>query len=103
MDYKPFVEIDFEPNSAPSYVKQGYNIVVIDVLRATSTIIVALAQGAKEVIACVDIEETKSYKKSHDAITIGERFGEKLPEFDFRKPVRAPFQRDLERASLPKI
>lgn len=83
ISYKPFITIDFEASRASDYAKHGYNIVAIDVLRATSTIIVALAQGAREVIPSTSIEETKRYKTTHGALTIGERQGIKLKEFDF--------------------
>jgi 2-phosphosulfolactate phosphatase len=95
MSTKPFILIDFEPEIAPKYVKQGYSIVAVDVLRATSTIIVALAQGAKEVIPSASVEETKDYKKFCNALTVGERQGEKLPDFDF---TNSPY--DLSKKNL---
>lgn len=75
--------IDFDPQSAPQYVEQGYSIVVVDVLRATSTIIVAMKQGAKKIFLCAEIEEAISLRNSHGALLIGERGGDKIKDFDF--------------------
>ena len=75
--------IDFDPKSAPQYVKQGYSIVVVDVLRATSTIIVAIERGAQKIFPCVEIEDTIALRNSHGALLAGERGGEKIKDFDF--------------------
>lgn len=79
----PTVAIDFDPKSVKEYVKLKYNIVVVDVLRATSTIIVILAQGTEEIIPCAEIEEAKSYKKNENTLLVGERHSEIIPGFDF--------------------
>ncbi|MFU0800595.1 MAG: 2-phosphosulfolactate phosphatase [Xylanivirga thermophila] len=60
-------------------------VVVVDVLRATSTIITALYNGCKEVIPVMDIEEamvmTKNYER--DAFLLGgERNAVKIEGFD---------------------
>ena len=75
--------IDFDPQSAPQYVEQGYSIVVVDVLRATSTIIVAMKQGAKKIFLCAEIEEAIALRDSHGALLAGERGGDKIKDFDF--------------------
>ena len=75
--------IDFDPNSAKQYVEKGYNIVVVDVLRATSTIIVALVKGAKEVIPCAEVEEARKFRYSHDAVLVGERHAQIIEGFNF--------------------
>ena len=50
--------------------------VVFDVFRATSTIVTALAHGAKEVIPVAEIPEALSLRKKHpDALLAGEREG----------------------------
>lgn len=90
-----FVVIDFDPKIAPKYASEGYNMVVVDVLRATSTIVVAIAQGASEVIPCLEIDEAKNYKKTHSAIIIGEREGQIVPGFDF---TNSPY--DLSKADI---
>lgn len=83
MTRKSHIVIDFDPSSAKKYVLQKYSIVVVDVLRATSTIIVALSQGAREAIPCVEIEDAEGLRETIHAILVGERKGEIIPGFDF--------------------
>ena len=59
--------------------------VVIDVLRATTTIAWALENGADSVQAFADIDELKTQAKSFpksDRVLVGERGGKKLEGFD---------------------
>ena len=56
-------------------------LVVIDVLRASSTIVTALANGVKEVIP-VNREEKASELRNEGYILVGEHNGAKLPDFD---------------------
>lgn len=50
-------------------------MVIIDVLRATSTIAAALNNGAKSIVPVAGVEECISTGKQMDAITAGERDG----------------------------
>lgn len=95
MTIKSKIVIDFDPSSAKKYAINKYGIVVVDVLRASSTIIIILSQGAKEVIPCVEIEETEYYRKSLDAVLVGERKGTKISGFDY---TNSPF--DLSKVNL---
>lgn len=80
----PEIKIDFDPGSAEKYVGLGFNIVVVDVLRATSTIVVALAQNAKEVIACSEIDDALAQKKlDNNVLLVGERQAVKIDGFDY--------------------
>jgi len=57
--------------------------VVIDVIRATSTIAMALAQGAAGVVPVAAVEEAFALKaKNPEAILAGERYGVPLEGFD---------------------
>jgi 2-phosphosulfolactate phosphatase len=63
----------------------GSTVVVIDLLRATSTICQALAAGAREVVPFLEIEDAFAAAKSADRADIvlgGERRGGKIPGFD---------------------
>lgn len=62
----------------------GKTLAVIDVLRATTTIIQALAAGAAEVIPCLEVDEAKSIasRLAPRAILGGERGGKQIPGFD---------------------
>ena len=78
----------FEPVDAPLAV-------VIDVLRATSTITQALASGYELVICCTEIEDARSLAAEHSpAVLGGERKCSPIPGFDFgnspREYVGAP-------------
>lgn len=58
-------------------------VVVIDVLRATTTMCVALDQGAEKVIPVETIEECLSYRGKDGYILAGERNGRKIEGFHF--------------------
>ena len=61
----------------------GKNVVVIDVLRATSVITTALDNGAREVIPVKTIEEAQSlYATCDNALRCGERNAVKIEGFD---------------------
>ena len=53
------------PDSVQDKVKDR-NVVVIDVLRATSTILAALINGCKEVIPAIEIEEVINMSKNYE-------------------------------------
>jgi 2-phosphosulfolactate phosphatase len=63
----------------------GAAVVVIDVLRATTTITHALAAGAREVIACLEVDEARQLAARFgkgEALLGGEREGLKIEGFD---------------------
>jgi len=62
---------------------KGSTAVVIDVLRASSVIITALANGAEWVLPVAEVDEARKLKKEFtDAILGGERDAVKLPGFN---------------------
>jgi len=76
-------------------------LVVIDVLRASSTIVTALANGAKEVIA-VNTEEMAFGLRKKGYILAGEHNGVKLHDFDLgNSPVE--LLRYMEQSDIEKI
>ena len=61
----------------------GYVCVVFDILRATTSIVTALASGAKRVVPVATIEEALDYKRTHPSVLLGgERNGDRIPGFD---------------------
>ena len=57
---------------------------MVDVLRATSTIVQALDAGYRTVYCCAEVEEARALKEElGDAVLGGERGGNPLPGFDF--------------------
>jgi len=63
---------------------ESKTVVVIDVLRATTTIVHALAAGASEVAPCEEIEDAKKLAATlgTQAVLSGEREGLPIPGFD---------------------
>ncbi|MGB2953822.1 MAG: 2-phosphosulfolactate phosphatase [Gaiellaceae bacterium] len=59
--------------------------VVVDVMRATSTIAQALASGYRRVLCCAEIEEARALRDSLDepAVLAGERNAKLIEGFDF--------------------
>jgi len=69
---------------APERIR-GKTIVVVDVLRASTSIVTALAHGAKKVIPCSTVEEAWEAAKSEqqkDVLLCGERSGKRISGFD---------------------
>ena len=57
--------------------------IVVDVLRATSTITQALASGYKRVLCCAEIEEARALREElPDSLVGGERTAIRVPGFD---------------------
>jgi 2-phosphosulfolactate phosphatase len=70
------------PEGRDDYLESPEGVpVIIDVLRATSTIIVALSRGADRVIPVRDYDEALRLGSSLGALTIGERNGIKVDGF----------------------
>ena len=58
--------------------------IIVDVLRATTTILTLLSRGIKKIYPVVTVEDAFSLKARHpDSLLCGERGGEKVPGFDF--------------------
>lgn len=62
----------------------GQVAVVVDVLRATSVMVTALAHGAREIIACVEIEEARQIAANGGVqpLLCGERLCQPIVGFD---------------------
>jgi 2-phosphosulfolactate phosphatase len=79
------LNVHFLPQSATPEALHGATAVVIDVLRATTTIVYALAAGARGVTPCLTIEEARRAALSlpaGQAIIAGERGGLPIKGFD---------------------
>lgn len=75
------IEVCYSPALFPLFEKGDAIVVVVDVLRATSSICVAFANGADHVIPVKTIEESLAYKES-GYIIAAERNGEMIEGFD---------------------
>lgn len=77
------LEVYFLPELSTSENLAGKTVVAIDVLRATTTIVQALAAGAGEVYVCESVEEARDLAAQHPgALLGGERGGLRIEGFD---------------------
>ena len=78
------IHVHLTPQLADPRQLQGADAVVIDVLRATTTIVHALAAGCACVHPCAEIDEAKSIAANlkRQALLAGERGGKPIPDFD---------------------
>jgi 2-phosphosulfolactate phosphatase len=59
--------------------KSTDTVILIDIYRASSTIVTAFGNGVKEIIPCVEIEQVLNIKnKNSEILAAGERNGEKI-------------------------
>jgi 2-phosphosulfolactate phosphatase len=76
------VRVHFLPALADADHFQGRTVVVVDILRATTTIVHALAAGAKEVIPLLDVAEAREKAQLlPNAVLGGERGGKRIEGF----------------------
>lgn len=76
------IEVCLSPALLGCYDIAKKNVVLIDILRATSTICTAFARGIKEIIPVASEEDALSYKKSGYIVT-GEHNGKTLSFADY--------------------
>jgi 2-phosphosulfolactate phosphatase len=76
------IETCYSPLAYPLFHNDEAIVVVIDVLRATSAIVTALANGAKSMIPVATVEEAKALQ-TQGYLAAAERNGEMLKGFDF--------------------
>jgi 2-phosphosulfolactate phosphatase len=77
------VDVELVAQSAGKAVERGDFIIVIDVLRATTSIVASLAKGAKSVTPAATLKEATQLHKEHpDYLLIGEREDYKPEGFD---------------------
>jgi 2-phosphosulfolactate phosphatase len=72
------------PELANPHDLAGHTSVVIDILRASTTITAALDAGAKSIVPCLTVEEARQLASQRPGAMLGgERGGKPLPGFDF--------------------
>ncbi|MBC8353769.1 MAG: 2-phosphosulfolactate phosphatase [Planctomycetes bacterium] len=79
------IHVHFLPELVDDGQLNDKTVVVIDVLRATTTIAYALAAGATRVIPCLEVDEALQLRREvgADSVLGGERGGKKIDGFDF--------------------
>src|SRR5688572_1010188 len=81
----PKLNVHFLPSHVPEPRLAGSMVIVIDLLRASSTICEALASGATCVVPLLEVDETKAAAGKYDRSEIvlgGERHGKVIDGFD---------------------
>jgi 2-phosphosulfolactate phosphatase len=78
------IEVYLLPSLVEPEQLAGRAVVVVDVLRATTTIVQALSAGATQVVPCLEVEEARRTAKVVGAAAVlgGERAGGKIAGFD---------------------
>jgi 2-phosphosulfolactate phosphatase len=79
------IDLFFTPGQVDDLALRDRAVVVIDVLRATTTLITALGEGAKEIIPAATVESAMKISASigtDAALLAGERQGRIVPGFD---------------------
>ena len=78
----PNLDICFSPELLPLYDLRGKVAVIVDILRASSTIVTALGEGVSHVFPVASLEECAAYGQQHGCLTAAERDGLPAPGFD---------------------
>ena len=81
----PTLKVHLLPELVAPEQLRDHAVVVIDVLRATTTIAFALAAGASEVIPCLEVDDARQLAAKYPAGTVllgGERLGVRIEGFD---------------------
>ncbi|MDO7885677.1 2-phosphosulfolactate phosphatase [Hymenobacter cheonanensis] len=76
------LDVCFSPELLPLYDLRGRVAVIVDVLRATSTIVTALAAGVTEVFPTATLDECAALGRDQGCITAAERDGVAAAGFD---------------------
>ena len=83
MILKPTVDVCMSPNLIELYDLEGKVVVVVDVLRATTVMVTAMAYGVKEIIPVATLEEAQGYLNSDGNICAAERGGDRVEGFPY--------------------
>ncbi len=96
-----WVDVALLPAEMDRINADGYLAVVIDVLRATTTIVTALANGAARVIPIATVEAARSrHAREPDLLLGGERGAHPLPGFDLGNSPREYTKERIEGKGL---
>lgn len=79
------IAVDLHHNLTDATALQDTSAVVVDVLRATTTIVHALASSARQVVLCGEVDEAREQSRAwweSAAVLAGERDGVKIDGFD---------------------
>jgi 2-phosphosulfolactate phosphatase len=78
----PAIDICFSPELLPLYKLEGRVAVIVDILRATSSIVTAFASGVTHVFPVAELAECQALGQQHGCLTAAERDGRQAEGFD---------------------
>ena len=78
----PHLDICFSPELLPLYDLRGKIAVIVDILRASSTIVTALGEGISHIFPVATLEECAALGREQGCITAAERDGLPASGFD---------------------
>ena len=80
---KKNIDICLTPEMVRLFDFKNKNVVVIDIFRATTTMVAGLANGLSKIIPVSKLEDCQSYPNSENIIKAAERGGKKVEGFQF--------------------
>ncbi len=83
MNKSPNLQVCLSPDLFHLFSDRKSTVVVVDVLRATSSMCLAIENGIDEIIPVSTVEEALEYKNGKDFILAAERNGQMVKGFDF--------------------
>lgn len=83
MSNNPSIQICLSPDLFHLFSDRKSIVVVVDVLRATSSMCLAIENGIEQIIPVSTVEEALEYKNGDDYILAAERNGQLVKGFDF--------------------
>lgn len=79
----PHIDVCFTPETVNLYDFSEKNVVVIDIFRATTTMVAGLASGLETIIPVSDLEECQAFPDGSSIIKAAERGGQKVDGFEY--------------------
>ena len=99
MEDKFTIDVCFSPMLIGNYDLTNTAVVIIDVVRASSTICTAISYGVEHIIALDDVDKARKMKDD-GYVTAGERNGDQVEGFDYGNSPISFMDRKLEGKKL---
>jgi 2-phosphosulfolactate phosphatase len=99
MEDKFTLDVCFSPMLIGNYDLTNTTVVIIDVVRASSTICTAISYGVEHIIALDDVDKARKMKDD-GYVTAGERNGDQVEGFDYGNSPISFMDRKLEGKKL---
>jgi 2-phosphosulfolactate phosphatase len=93
------IDVCLSPNLLPLYNLEGKLVIVVDVLRATSCMVTAIAHGVDHIIPFDNLENCAALK-AEGYLTAAERDGQQIEGFDFGNSPFTYMSSDLKGKNL---